>query len=79
MDNASRHATFLADALLGCLGGDASETDAMNSYHQCRNEHAMESYRRTTTVATHLRQLARSRKSSVAPSTHTIGRLWLPE
>jgi hypothetical protein len=58
MDNASRHATFLADALGGWFGGDSSETDAMNSYRERRNEHAMESYRRTTTVAPDLRQLA---------------------
>ena len=58
MDNASRHATFLADALGGWLGGDSSETDAMSSYRERRNEHAMESYRRTTTVAPDLRQLA---------------------
>jgi menaquinone-9 beta-reductase len=45
MDNASVHATFLAEALDDALEGRASEPDALTAYHRRRDEHALESMR----------------------------------
>ncbi len=57
MDMASTHATFLAEALIAWLDNRMSERDALDSYHQRRNEHGLAVYRRTTQLASDLRQI----------------------
>ncbi len=57
IDMAGVHATFLAEALLDWFGGNRSEAEAMASYHVRRNEHGLESYHQTVTLAADLRQL----------------------
>lgn len=47
MDNASVHATFLAEALDEILSGRASEALAMAIYHRRRDEHALADFRET--------------------------------
>jgi 2-polyprenyl-6-methoxyphenol hydroxylase-like FAD-dependent oxidoreductase len=59
MDMASVHATFLAEALLAWFGQTMSEEEALASYHQRRNDHALMGYHRTVTLARDLRQLKR--------------------
>jgi menaquinone-9 beta-reductase len=56
MDLAGVHATFLAEALLAWLGGDTTESKALADYHRRRNEHALPTYRFTTSIARDLRQ-----------------------
>jgi flavin-dependent dehydrogenase len=58
MDMAGVHARFLAEALLDRFGGMSSEGEAMASYHERRNEHGLEPYRQTVTLAADLRRLA---------------------
>ena len=57
MDMASTHASFLAEALCQWFDGRLSQSEALASYHQRRNEHALEDYRRTIHVARNLRKL----------------------
>jgi 2-polyprenyl-6-methoxyphenol hydroxylase-like FAD-dependent oxidoreductase len=59
MDMASVHATFLAEALLAWFRQTMSEEEALTSYHQRRNDHALTGYHRTVTLARDLRQLKR--------------------
>jgi len=59
LDMASIHATFLTDALLAWFGQNASESDALASYHRRRNNHALAGYHRTVALARDLRQLKR--------------------
>jgi flavin-dependent dehydrogenase len=59
MDMASVHATFLAEALLAWFGQTMAEEEALASYHQRRNDHALMGYHRTVTLARDLRQLKR--------------------
>ena len=60
MDMASVHAAFLAESVISWLSQSMSESEALASYHQRRNEHARESYHRTITLAQDLRQLKRN-------------------
>ena len=57
MDMAGTHASFLAEALCECFDGRLSQSEALASYHQRRNEHALEGYQRTVYVARDLRKL----------------------
>jgi flavin-dependent dehydrogenase len=47
MDNASVHATFLAEALDDFLSGRAGEQESMSAYHRRRDEHALAGFRET--------------------------------
>jgi flavin-dependent dehydrogenase len=47
MDNAGMHATFLAEAIDGWLGGRMTERAAMRGYHARRDAHALEGFRET--------------------------------
>jgi flavin-dependent dehydrogenase len=47
MDNAGMHATFLAEAIHGWLGGRMTERAAMQGYHARRDAHALEGFRET--------------------------------
>ena len=60
MDMASVHATFLAESLIGWFRQSMTESEALASYHQRRNAHALEGYHRTVTLARDLRQLKRN-------------------
>lgn len=60
MDMASVHATFLAESLLKWFAQGMSESEALASYHQQRNEHALSAYHRTVTLARDLRKLKRN-------------------
>ncbi len=59
MDMASVHATFLAEALLAWFGQLISEPEALARYHRRRNEHALNGYHRTVSLASDLRQIQR--------------------
>jgi hypothetical protein len=50
MDMAGTHASFLADALCSWFDRTLSESEALASYQQRRNEHAIEDYRQTVHV-----------------------------
>ncbi len=50
MDAAGLHATFLAEALLEWLGGGASESEALATYHARRNQEGLETYRATVAL-----------------------------
>jgi 2-polyprenyl-6-methoxyphenol hydroxylase-like FAD-dependent oxidoreductase len=56
MDMASTHASFLAEALCQWFDGGLSQSEALASYHQRRNEQALEDYRRTVYLARDLRK-----------------------
>ena len=56
MDMAGTHASFLAEALCEWFDGRLSQSEALASYHQRRNEHALEDYRRTVYIARDLRK-----------------------
>ena len=56
IDNASVHATFLAEALQEWLSGAVSERDALGRYHQRRDEDGLASYNRTVLLSRDLRQ-----------------------
>ena len=60
MDMASVHATFLAESLISWFRQSMTESEALASYHQRRNAHALEGYHRTVTLARDLRQLKRN-------------------
>jgi flavin-dependent dehydrogenase len=47
MDNASVHATFLAEVLDDFLAGRAGEDESMTAYHRRRDEHALADFRET--------------------------------
>ncbi len=47
MDNASVHATFLAEALDDLLTGRTGETPSMAAYHRRRDEHTLSGFRET--------------------------------
>ena len=57
MDMASVHATFLADAIADWLYGPADERTAFAGYHERRNEHALDAYNETVTLAADLSAL----------------------
>lgn len=57
MDMAGTHASFLAEALYQWFDGKLCQSEALASYHQRRNEHALEVYRQTVSAARDLRQL----------------------
>lgn len=57
IDFASRHAMFLAEALIDALGG-SDEVRALDTYWRRRNEHGLETYHATNKLATDLRQLS---------------------
>jgi menaquinone-9 beta-reductase len=56
IDMASVHATFLAEAIVDTLQGDADEEVALERYHERRNEHGLEPFRETVRYAADLRQ-----------------------
>jgi flavin-dependent dehydrogenase len=56
MDMAGTHASFLAEALCEWFDGRLSQSEALASYHQRRNEHALKGYQRTVYVAHDLRK-----------------------
>ena len=58
MDMAGVHATFLADAITACLGGSTTMSDSFATYHERRNEHALDDYRETVRFGADLRALA---------------------
>jgi flavin-dependent dehydrogenase len=55
MDLAGVHAVFLAEAICAWLANAASVADALALYHQRRNEHGLETYRRTVLLSRDLR------------------------
>lgn len=55
MDFAGVHARFLAEAIDNWFTGRQSEAEAMRCYHQRRNDHATEKYRRTVALSRDLR------------------------
>ena len=57
IDFASRHAIFLAEALMDALGGH-DETSALDTYWRHRNEHGLETYHATNRLARDLRQIS---------------------
>ena len=56
MDLAGTHAAFLADALIEWFAGNTSEEQALNTYHERRNAHALPLYHHTVTMGQDLRQ-----------------------
>ena len=61
MDNAAVHATFLATSLDRLLAGRDSEGNAMGSYHQRRDEHALTAFRETCDLGRDLNALRANR------------------
>jgi hypothetical protein len=51
------HATYLAEALVGWLGGPTSERDALTAYRRGRDDGAVAAARRTVAVSRDLHQL----------------------
>lgn len=58
IDMASMHATFLAEELMAWFGGEKSEKEALSAFHARRNEHGLDVYDFTVTVAEDLRKAA---------------------
>jgi flavin-dependent dehydrogenase len=58
MDLAGIHAGYLAEALLGWFGGTNCEDEALATFHERRNAHALPLYQETLTIGRDLRQLA---------------------
>jgi 2-polyprenyl-6-methoxyphenol hydroxylase-like FAD-dependent oxidoreductase len=56
MDMAGTHASFLAEALCEGFDGRLSQSEALASYHQRRNDHALKGYQRTVYLARDLRK-----------------------
>lgn len=54
MDNASTHATFLAEAIDGLLSGREQEPGALGAYHRRRDEHAIPGFRENARLAANL-------------------------
>lgn len=59
IDQASTHATMLADQLDPFLKGEASWDSALAAYHRDRNEFSAKAYRRTCSFASDLRPMTR--------------------
>jgi flavin-dependent dehydrogenase len=57
IDMATRHATFLAHALTSWWQGAQTEQDALRAFHEQRNQHALDEYHFTVTLARDLRQM----------------------
>jgi flavin-dependent dehydrogenase len=57
MDNASVHATYLADALIDWWKNNVPETEALATYRQRRNAQSLENYRITIQIAQDARRL----------------------
>jgi flavin-dependent dehydrogenase len=57
IDFASRHAIFLAEALVDALNG-SDEVSAFDRYWRRRDEHGLETYHATNKLAKDLRQLS---------------------
>ena len=60
MDFAGTHASYLAEALLAWFSGTTSEVEALATYHERRNAHALPLYQETLTLGRDLRQLAQA-------------------
>lgn len=58
MDMAGTHAAFAADAIGDWLVGETSEEEALAQYRQRRDEHALQPFEETTTLARDLSVLA---------------------
>jgi flavin-dependent dehydrogenase len=54
MDNASTHATFLAEAIDDVLSGRTDEPAALDAYHRRRDEHALPGFRENARLAADL-------------------------
>jgi flavin-dependent dehydrogenase len=54
MDNASMHATFLADALVAWLDGREGESEALSRYHERRDAHALDGFHETVEIGRNL-------------------------
>ena len=54
MDNASTHATFLAEAIDGLLSGREQEPEVLDAYHRRRDEHAIPGFRENARLAANL-------------------------
>lgn len=63
MDHAAAHAVFLADALDDALAGRVPEAEALATYHERRNEHALPEFRETGDLARDLNRLRASPSS----------------
>ena len=57
MDNASVHATFLAEALTAWLSGSAPEDEAIGRYVERRDAHALEGFHDSVGFGRDLNQL----------------------
>lgn len=57
IDQASTHATMLADALLKWYSGSSTWISAMTEYHKRRNDFSLKTYERTCMIARDLRML----------------------
>lgn len=57
IDQASTHATMLAEALLKWFSGSSTWINAMTEYHNRRNEFSLKTYERTCMIARDLRML----------------------
>ena len=60
MDLAGTHASYLAEALQSWFDGSSSEAQALATYHERRNAHALPLYQETLTLGRDLRQLAQA-------------------
>ena len=60
MDMAGVHATFLADAIVDWLQGDAPEQTALATYHERRDAHGLDAHQETVRLAGDLRLLEES-------------------
>lgn len=58
MGFAGTHATFLAEALLELFRGGSRGKQALATYHERRNDHALPIYQYTLTVGLDLRRMA---------------------
>ena len=57
IDMAAVHAALLADELSPALAGDISMADALTRYHDARDEHGLDLWRKTVTAAEDLSRL----------------------
>ncbi len=68
MDNASMHATFLAEALDAALSGRLGEERAMATYHRRRDQHAIAGFRETSELGRNLNAFRENPPSQRGPA-----------
>jgi flavin-dependent dehydrogenase len=66
MDLAGTHAAFLAEALHSWFSGATPEAQALATYHERRNAHALPIYQETLTLGRDLRQLAQAEETAAS-------------